>query len=326
MGAGIFFTSTSHRRKKIGMGIKQKRRELAVRRIWESVIATVLGGMILWTMTKTMSEPPAATKTVAVMESPAFGVSAQPKSLSFESPANREDPASSGGTYLSIPAPLPEPLRDAPPPQAIPLSYSAPAGSILLFENFLRYREGEATDWGPNTFIKTGQDGRHWLVSNIEGPHPVGRRMQLPGEFALECRYTTYLPEVTRGLLGWWKDPIASRITLTNDQGAKYTIQWVIQCGSDPTRLNPLGSPTLLARKYFHTFVLPDGSANEIESLQPTGRLRIERNADAVQILLDGRPALAGTIPSLGQLTGFELDVVNARNGMLFFTEFKISR
>jgi hypothetical protein len=171
----------------------------------------------------------------------------------------------------------------------------------LLFENFLRYREGEATDWGPNTFIKTGLDGRHWLVSNIEGPHPVGRRMQLPGEFALECRYTTYLPEVTRGLLGWWKEPVASRITLMNDQGAKYTIQWVIQCGSDPTRLNPLGSPTLLARKYFHTFVLPDGSANEIESLQPTGRLRIERNADAVQILLDGRPALAGAIASRRQ-------------------------
>jgi hypothetical protein len=308
------------------MGIKQKRRELALKRIWESVVASVLGGMILWTLTRTMSEPPAPTKTMAVLAAPPAVASAQPKSLSLESPANRDDSAPPGGAYLSIPAPLAEPIHDTPPPQAIPLSYIAPVGSILLFENFSRYREGEATDWGPNTFVKTGTDGRNWLVSNLEGVHPVGRRMQLPGEFALECRYTTYLPEVTRGLLGWWKDPIASRITLTSDRGAKYTIQWVVQCGNDPSRLNPLGSSTLLARKYFHTFVLPDGTTNEIESLQPTGRLRIERNAEAVQILVDGRPALSGVIASLGQLAGFELDMVNTRNGTLFFTEFKISR
>jgi hypothetical protein len=195
-----------------------------------------------------------------------------------------------------------------------------------LYEDFSRYREGDATSWGPETFIKTGTDRRHWLVSNVDGAHPVGCRIRLPDEFYFECRYAAYIPEVTRGVLGWWKEPVGTRISFLGQQGGAYTIQWVMKCGNDLLRPNPLGSATLYARKCFHTFTLPDGTTHEIEAVQPTGLLRIEKNQNALKVFVDGQYAIAGTIGPLGQLVGFEIDVVKARNGTLFFTDFKIGR
>ena len=197
----------------------------------------------------------------------------------------------------------------------------------MLYENFSHYRgEGDATDWGPNTFVKTGLDHRNWLVSNVEGTHPVGRRIRLPNEFYFECRYSANMPEVTRGVLGWWKEPVSTKISFVNDQGVKYAIEWVIRCGNDMTRLNPLGSSSLYAKKYYHTIKLPDGTANEVGVVQPTGMLRIDRENNVVKVLIDGQAAVVGTMGPMGQLVGFEIDVVKAKNGTLFFTDFKIAR
>jgi hypothetical protein len=134
------------------------------------------------------------------------------------------------------------------------------------------------------------------------------------------------MPEVTRGVLGWWKEPVATKISLLNDQGVKYTIEWVMKCGNDPTRLNPLGSSSLCAKKCFHTIKLPDGSAKEVEVIQPTGMLRVERDNNAVKVFVDGQAAIVGTMNPMSQLVGFEIDVVKAKNGTLFFTDFKIAR
>ena len=57
---------------KIGMGVKDLRRERAVRRIWESVIATVVGGLILWSVTSSMSQPTPTTERTAVAVAPAL--------------------------------------------------------------------------------------------------------------------------------------------------------------------------------------------------------------------------------------------------------------
>ena len=196
----------------------------------------------------------------------------------------------------------------------------------MLYENFSRYREGQTTDWGPNTFVKTGMDARNWLVSNVDGAHPVGYRIRLPSEFSFECRYSAFLPEVTRGVLGWWKEPVSTKISFLNDQGAKYSIGWAVRYGNDPTRLNPLGSSSLYAKKHYHTFKLPDGTANEIAVTQPTGLLRIQRENNTLKVFLDDQPAVVGTISAMGQLDGFEIEVVRATNGTLFFTDFKIAR
>jgi len=226
------------------MAAEELQRELTGRRIGEGIAATVVGGLILWSLTSSMSQPAPATERMAVTAAPATEPAAtpnSPNSPSLVTSTTNEAPAPRMSTSLSIPASIPGPTVATPPPSKNLLPYSIPAGSILLYENFSRYREGNATDWGPNTFVKTGLDRRNWLVSSVDGAHPVGYRMRLPNEFFFECRYSAYLPEVTRGVLGWWKDPVATKISFLNDQGIKYSIEWVIRNGNDPMRLNPLG-------------------------------------------------------------------------------------
>jgi hypothetical protein len=305
------------------------RKGLVMGRIWESVIATVVGGLIVWSVTGTMSPPSPpllTTERTAVAAVPASAPTLASNGPAIAAPRAIESPAPPLAANLPIPASILAPAVAVPLPQKNLLPFSVPVGSVLLYENFSRYREGDATDWGPNTFIKAGADRRNWVVSNLDGAHPVGCRLRLPSEFYLECRYAAYMPEVTRGLVGWWKEPIATRISLLNDQGAKYTIEWIIKCGNDPTRLNPLGSSSLYAKKCYHTIRLPDGTSNEFGVVQPTGMLRIERDNNLIKVFVDGQAAIMGTVSPMGQLVGFEIDVVKAKNGTLFFTDFKIAR
>ena len=311
------------------MGVRDVRRERAVRRICEGATATVVGGLILWSLTSSMSQPAPATERTAITATPAIEPSAAPNSSyspSLAPSATNEAPVPRMSTNLSIPASISGPTVATPPPNKNLLPYSIPVGSVLLYENFSRYREGNATDWGPNTFVKTGLDRRHWLVSSVDGTHPVGYKIRLPNEFFFECRYSAYLPEVTRGVLGWWKDPVATRISFLNDQGIKYSIEWVIRFGNDPMRLNPLGSSSLYARKHYHTIKLPDGTASEVGVVPPTGLLRIDCDKNVVRVFVDGQPAGVGSVGPMGQLVGFEIDVVKAANGTLFFTDFKVAR
>ena len=308
------------------MGGKDLRRERAVRRIWEGVTATVVGGLILWSVTSSMSQPAMTTERTTVATTPAIGPTAAPNSPLPAASTTSEAPAPRIVANASIPAFISGPTIAAPTPKQSLLSYSAPAASILLYENFSHYREGDAPGWGPNTLIKTGLDGRNWLVSNVDGTHPVGCRVRLPNEFCFECRYSAYMPEITRGILGWWKEPVSTKISFLNDQGAKYAIEWVIKYGNDTTRLNPLGSSSLYAKKCYHTITLPDGTANEVGVVQPTGVLRIDRSNNVVKVLINGQAAVVGTMSPMGQLVGFEIDVVKAANGTLSFTDFKVAR
>ena len=125
---------------------------------------------------------------------------------------------------------------------------------------------------------------------------------------------------------GWWKDPVSTSLSFVNDQGAKYAIHWVIKYGNESTLLNPLGSSLLNAKKYYHTVSLPDGATSDVAILQPTGVLRIDRDSNALKVLINGQVAATGTIRPMGQFVGFEIGVVKARNGSLSFTDFKIAR
>jgi hypothetical protein len=394
------------------MGAIDSPRESAVRRIWEGIIATLVGGLILWFVTSSISQPARTTERMEIAVAPAVRPSPMTKGASLATspaseapaprmgvelpplasisasiapavepapapaldgpslaaPATRDAAAPRAGVSVSPPAsstksmpaairtaakpdtawialstageaPAPRtaandlpraslqgPMVAAPPPKPNLFPYSIPIGSILLAENFAHFKDGSTTDWGPNTSIRLGLDHRNWLVSNVNGIHPVGRRIRLPKEFSFECRYAAYTPEVTRGIVGWWKEPVSTAISFPNDQGGKYSIEWVVKCGNDVTRLNPLGSPSLYARKYYHTIKLPDGSANEIGVVQPTGVLRIDRDNNAVKVFVDGQATVVGTMSPMGQLVGFEIEVVNTKNGALSFTDFKIAR
>ncbi len=236
-------------------------------------------------------------------------------------PENRDSPPAEPNATAPFSArriaPLPE-TRSSPSPEFSPFE------SILLFENFSQYKEGETTDWGQNVSVKLGLDRRKWLVSYVDGAHPVGRKIRLPNDFYLECRYSAYIPEATRGLSGFWKDPVASRISLLGDGGARYDIDWVIGCGSEKLRLNPLEPPP--ASKYYHAIKLPGAVASEVEVGQPTGTLRITRAKNVINVLLNGQLAAAGMLSPAGPLAGFEIQVVKAKSGTLSLTEFKIAR
>ena len=212
------------------------------------------------------------------------------------------------------------------PPEANLLPFSTPVGPILLYENFSHCREGDATDWGPNTSIMQGTDRRNWLFSKVPGTHPVGRRLGLPNKFCLECRFSACIPEVTRGVVGWWREPVSTRFSFLNAQGDRYAIAWVINCANDLTRPNPLGSSTLCAKEYYHTVKLPDGTAHEVGLAQPAGMLRIDRDNKTVKVFVNEQAMVLGSMISMDQLVGFEIDLVNDKNGVLFFTDFKIAR
>ena len=311
----------------VEMGGRDLAQSGAVRRIWEGVTATVVGGLILWSMTSSLSQPALMTERTAMTMAPAAEPTAAPRSASLVAPTTSEAPATPRiHANVSIPVSIPGPTPAAPLPARSLLPYSVPLPSILLYENFSHYRDGEAAGWGPNTFVKTGLDGRNWLVSNVEGTHPVGCRAPLPGVFYFQCRYSAYAPEVTRGIFRFWKEPVASKISFLNGQGATYAIDWVIRYGNDTTRPNPLGSSSLYAKTHYHTITLPDGTANEIGVIQPTGVLRISRDNNVVKVFLDGQAAVTGSMTPMGQLVGFEINVVKAKNGTLSFTEFKIGR
>ncbi len=317
-----------------------------MRRMLESTVATLMGGLILWWVTSTatsrpapfsqpvsLSQPSSYSQAILPLTdmpgdsvAPTIQAAAIPSSPPPSTPAPRRDATPSTGAGLPVPAAVAGPAIAALLPAKNIPSYAAPAGSLLLYENFSQYREGDATDWGPNTSVKTGLDRRNWLVSGVDGSHPVGRNIRLPGKFQLECRYAAGVSEVTRGILGWWKEPLSTKISFVNDQGAKYVIEWAIGCGNDVTRLNPLGSPSLCAKKYYHTIKLPDGTAGELGAVQPTGVLRIDRDNKVVKVFIDGQTAAVGALGQVGQLVGFRIDVVKAKNGTLFFTDFKIAR
>lgn len=311
-----------------------------VRRILESTIAAVTSGFVLWWLTGSAPKPTSSSQPITAT-SPAAQSQATPSlekpddklalsidtagsgaapGLAPKTPAAR--PAQGIGPFSGTPGPA-NPMPSLGPPAQ---PYAIPVGSILFFEDFSHYRDGDVTDWGPETAVGTAPDRHKWLVPRTDGLHPVGRNIRLPNEFYLECRYFAGMSDVTRGVFGWWKEPIVSKVTFKTEQGAKYTIEWVIGCGNDALRLNALGSSSLYTKKYFHTIKLPGGESNEIGLAQPTGTLRINRDNGSIQVLLDGQLAASGIINMPGQLVGFEFSAVIAKNGTLSFTDFKIGR
>jgi len=235
-------------------------------------------------------------------------------------------PAVQKSAAVQGPVAVQRPMASLPTAKSRAVSKAIPVGSILLHENFSRYKDGQESDWGSNAVVRVASDGRRWLVAAVDGVHPVGRSLRLPNTFHWECQCAAGMSEITRGILGWWKEPVSTKISFQNEQGAKYTIEWTVRCGNDVMRLNPLGSPTLYAKKYYHSIKLPDGTAKEIGVSQPTGTLRIDRDNGVVKVTIDGQEVVAGSMNPMGQLVRFEIDVVKAANGMLSFTDFKIVR
>ena len=307
------------------MGLKDVRRVRAMRRIWESVIATVTGGLILWSMTSSLSQPDAANGRTPVTVVPVVQPTATPPNPSLLTSTIVEAPPPRLGTTLSIR----HPLWNQRSPCHLRESIRFP--TRFLLEESCCTKTFHITGGPQQTGDQIPSSKRVWIIATGLFPMSMGRIPSVteygcPASFPLNAGTPLILPEVTRGVLGWWKEPVSTKISFLNDQGAKYSIGWAIRYGNDPTRLNPLGSSSLYAKKHYHAFKLPDGTTNEIAVTQPTGLLRIQRENNTLKVFLDDQPAVVGTLSAMGQLDGFEIEVVRATNGTLFFTDFKIAR
>jgi hypothetical protein len=309
-------------------------REYAARRIWEGVIATVVGGLIVWFVTSTMSRPvtPAIERVAGTVAPPAApsndrtAVAVAPPRTTGRDVSPGALPTSAPSVPRAQPAALPPAVVPGPaavPPAVAPATIPPP--SILLYEDFARCREGALSGWGPQTIIKKGSDQRNWVVPNVDGVYPIGRAIQLPSRFRFMCRYSIYMPEVTRGALGWWKEPVASKISFIDNVGMKHSIDWLIRYGNESTWLDPLGAIPA-ERKYYHNVRLPSGTAKEVGIVLPTGLLQINRDNNAIELRMDGQLVLAENIGNLGQWVAFEIDAVRVKYGTLSFTDFKIAR
>ena len=334
-----------------------------MRRILESTVATLMGGLILWWVT--VPVPP------SVSLSPPVSLS---QSLPLSQPGAESPPVSSAAGRFSVPT------CSCPRGQARGQNRSFDSGHGHGGQPFAGRSGGEEISRTANgcqprcsgrgeridcriaaeddrvrallhsrgidsalrelrTFSRWRSDGLGTECGGTDGPgsaevaradcgwaQAVGRKLRLPREFYFQCRYCADMPDVTRGLFGWWKEPITSKVSFLDDRGVKHSIQWTIGCGNDIARLNPLGSSSLYAKKYYHAIKLPDGKSNEVTALQPIGALRINRENDSVTVLLDGQAAVTGTIGQMGQLVGFEISVIKGNSGTLSLAEFKIGR
>ena len=152
--------------------------------------------------------------------------------------------------------------------------------------------------------------------------------MRLPNEFYLECRYSAYMSDTTRGVLGWsWKDPLNAKISLVNDQGAQ-----VFGRMDDRLRERHHAAESTWVVVVVRQEILSHDQAARRED----GRTVATFNRPACcgsnattkssKVFFDGQSAAVGTMNVVGQLAGFEIDVVKAKNGTLSFTDFKVGR
>ncbi len=292
-----------------------------MRGLLEKLGVPVASGLILWVLTNrvlqpTPAQPVPADTAVKSAHAPLPG-EVYDRPLPWRATAEGTQPDD-----LS-PRAVPKAVR---PLAATPAAPQPLRLETLLFEdNFSRYGEGETTPWGNGAFVRLGQDQHPWLVAHVDGLSMVGRSLVLPYQFSIECRYSAPIPEVTRGVLGWWKQPLTSRIVFVDSKGTRHSVDWQLGCEQDNWRPNGLGTP-LFAKKYYHLLRLPSGISNEIRVGQPNGILRIHRNKEILTVMIDGQVVVSGPVSRMDDLARFEIGLVKTSNGTLSLTDFKVSR
>jgi len=126
----------------VGMSVQDLRKERAVRRIWESVTATVASGLILWFVTSSLSQSARTAERMAMTVVPAVAPAAAPSGLALPAPATSPSPAAPASLDPPLPVPVAAPPLAVPTPAALPLAlpppkesllpYSIPLGAVLL--------------------------------------------------------------------------------------------------------------------------------------------------------------------------------------------------
>ena len=202
---------------------------------------------------------------------------------------------------------------------------------LPIHEDFSKHEEGDHTDWGGDVYIKTGRDGRRWLVTSIEGTHSIGQDVQFPDNYIILFSFNAVLDRSKaifnhENIQTHKGGKIFSNIRLVESAGRNYKIQWMIDCRWQKNFIDHYFSNDDQDIKYYHTLTMPDGGKNVISDDKSFGTLRIDKRENTIKVLINGQLAISGNVSGYGQFVRFELDVSKAENESLSFTDFRIDR
>jgi TolB-like protein len=221
-------------------------------------------------------------------------------------------------------------------------------------EDFSTYEEGARTEWGRGAQVRTRADGRKWLVPTGSGqnavgrdsPHvgyvpysarrgadktgrrnspmvasaggqtPIGRDVELPVNAYIEFDYDTEAFDMGgTDQEREWPGKVISGISMIDEVGAEYRIEWIIQPDSHQSFAG-------------QTMTLPGGSSIDIScstSGSKTGTVKIRIMGDKVAIVLAGKE-LIGNLGDFKRFTRFQVDLYKSRCTSIAFTNFKIGK
>jgi hypothetical protein len=211
-------------------------------------------------------------------------------------------------------------------------------------EDFSKFNDGDKTDWGSGAVIKTGADGRKWLVPVGKGHKPtetpsqppttrrgkggrtppapppggqtpIGRDVQLPQNAYIEFDYNVRpLVENQNG----GREEILSGISLFDKVGAKLRIEWKIVLRHGDGGRNSSA----------HLLRAPGGD----QPLYPFelagsdhGTVTIRKTGDTINVRVADQQ-LTVNASEYKEFTRFEVDLYKGANSMLSLTNFKIGK
>lgn len=171
-------------------------------------------------------------------------------------------------------------------------------------EDFSGYSDGQTTGWGANGKIITGADNRKWLAPAQNGQNPVGVDVDLPNNGYIEFEYSTNKLEGNRD-----SHDTLSGITLVDEAGAKYRIEFVINVD-----------------KRAYSFKLPGGARLGDHWADYTqGTVHIQKAGNQIGICLaKNGGTLTADVSDFKRFTRMEVDLYKGPNSQIIFTNFKI--
>jgi hypothetical protein len=206
-------------------------------------------------------------------------------------------------------------------------------------EDFSRYEDGQETNWGDGGRVKTGADGRKWLIPSGNGPKPVGLDVDFLQNAYIEFDYDAQPLESNRAF-----GRVLSGISLIDETGAKYRVEWTIEEGSVP----PGMGPAFASHPGSHTLKLPGGASERVvHSGGGTFHIAVEGNRVGVSVAdpeygvavgrgtmspgmatpgMGRRGTLSATVLDFKKFTRFEIDLYRGPNCALSITNIKVAR
>ena len=182
-------------------------------------------------------------------------------------------------------------------------------------EDFSGYENGDETGWGPGGKVRTGADGRRWLMPSDVGQKVVGRDVRLPENAYIEIDYDAREIESTNR-----QEKVLSGIALVDETGAKYRMELVIHAGKFDRRSNSR-----------YTLTLPGGTSATDSDLgcdkaYDTNTIIIKKTGDRISVRIKGpyEKELTGSVSDFKKFTRLELDLYKGPNSTMAFTNIKI--